>query len=92
MYDERVNRGPERKFFALATEPFTEEGRMAIRGRIKPLFEAVKRQYSNSGLFKGSDEITLSGPRARLYGNGAWRATISAVPMWTRRGRHIRRS
>ena len=66
MYDERVNRGPERKFFALATEPFTEEGRMAIRGRIKPLFEAVKRQYSNSGLFKGSDEITLS-DRALAY-------------------------
>jgi type I restriction enzyme M protein len=66
MYDERVNRGSERKFFALATEPFTEEGRMAIRGRIKPLFEAVKRQYSASGLFRASDEITLS-DRALAY-------------------------
>jgi type I restriction enzyme M protein len=66
MYDERVNRGSDRRFFATATEPFTEEGRMAIRGRIKPLFEAVKRQYGDSGLFRPSDEITLS-DRALAY-------------------------
>jgi len=64
MYDERVNRGAARKFFALATEPFSEEGRMAIRGRIKPLFEAVKKQYHT--LFRASDEITLS-DRALAY-------------------------
>ncbi len=66
MYDERVNRGADAKFFVAATEPFTEEGRMAIRGRIRPLFEAVKRQYGGSGLFRASDEITLSN-RALAY-------------------------
>jgi type I restriction enzyme M protein len=66
MYDERNNRGPNRKFFALATEPFTDEGRMAIRNRIKPLFEAVKRQYRSTGLFRDTDDITLS-DRALSY-------------------------
>lgn len=66
MYDERANRGKDRKFFAYATEPFSEEGRMAIRNRIKPLFEAVKKQYSGSGLFRPNDEITLS-DRALAY-------------------------
>lgn len=66
MYDERANRGKDRKFFAFATEPFSEEGRMAIRNRIKPLFEAVKKQYGSSGLFRPSDEITLS-DRALAY-------------------------
>jgi type I restriction enzyme M protein len=64
MWDERHNRGEKRQFFALATEPFTEEGRMAIRSRIKPLFEAVKKQYPN--LFRPSEEITLS-DRALAY-------------------------
>lgn len=66
MYDERSNRGKGRKFFAFATEPFSEEGRMAIRNRIQPLFEAVKKQYSGSGLFRPNDEITLS-DRALAY-------------------------
>ena len=66
MYDERANRGKDRKFFAFATEPFSEEGRMAIRNRIKPLFESVKKQYGNNGLFRPSDEITLS-DRALAY-------------------------
>ena len=66
MYDERANRGKDRKFFAFATEPFTEEGRMAIRNRIRPLFESVKKQYSASGLFRPNDEITLS-DRALAY-------------------------
>ena len=64
MYDERANRGKDRKFFAYADEPFSEEGRMKIRGRIKPLFEAVKKQYGN--IFRQSDEITLS-DRALAY-------------------------
>ncbi len=64
MYDERVNRGKDRKFFAFADEPFTEEGRMKISGRIKPLFEAVKKQYGS--IFRPSDEITLS-DRALAY-------------------------
>ncbi len=66
MYDERSNKGKDRKFFAHATEPFNEEGRMAIRNRIQPLFEAVKKQYSSSGLFRANDEITLS-DRALAY-------------------------
>jgi type I restriction enzyme M protein len=39
---------------------------MAIRNRIRPLFEAVKKQYSGSGLFRPGDEITLS-DRALAY-------------------------
>jgi type I restriction enzyme M protein len=57
MYDERVNRGKDRQFFAFADEPFNDEGRMKIRSRIRPLFEAVKKQYS--GIFRQLDEITL---------------------------------
>jgi hypothetical protein len=64
MWDEKNNRGAKRQFFALATEPFEDDGRMAIRARIKPLFEAVKRQYPT--LFRPSDEITLS-DRALSY-------------------------
>ncbi len=64
MWDERHNSGEKRKFFALATEPFTDEGRMAIRQRITPLFESVKKQYT--GLFRPGDEITLS-DRALAY-------------------------
>ena len=63
MYDERANRGKDRKFFAYATEPFTEEGRMKIRGRITDLFKATKKHYS---VFRDSDEITLS-DRALAY-------------------------
>ncbi len=64
MWDEKHNRNEKRQFFAEATEPFDEEGRMKIRARIKPLFEAVKRQYPT--LFRPSDEITLS-DRALAY-------------------------
>jgi type I restriction enzyme M protein len=63
MYDEKTNRGAECKFFALATEPFTEEGRMKIRARITELFKATKRHY---GVFRDTDEITLS-DRALAY-------------------------
>jgi type I restriction enzyme M protein len=63
MYDEKVNRGAECKFFALATEPFTEEGRMKIRARITDLFKATKRHYN---VFRDTDEITLS-DRALAY-------------------------
>lgn len=63
MYDERTNRGKERKFFAAADEPFSDEGRMNIRGRIQDLFKATKKQYS---FFKDNDEITLS-DRALSY-------------------------
>jgi type I restriction enzyme M protein len=63
MYDERANRGKDRKFFAYATEPFSEEGRMKIRARIGDLFNAMKKHYS---VFRDTDEITLS-DRALAY-------------------------
>ena len=66
MHDERVNRGKDRKFFAYANEPFSEEGRMKIRARIEELFKAVKKQYEPTGLFRPGDEITLS-DRALAY-------------------------
>jgi type I restriction enzyme M protein len=66
MYDERANRGADRKFFAYADEPFSEEGRMKICDRIKTLFAAVKKQYASSELFRPGDEITLS-DRALAY-------------------------
>ena len=64
MWDEKNNRNEKRQFYAEATEPFDDEGRMKIKARIKPLFEAVKRQYPT--LFRASDEITLS-DRALAY-------------------------
>jgi len=63
MFDERANRGKERKFFAAADEPFTDEGRMKVRGRILDLFKSMKKQYA---FFRDSDEITLS-DRALAY-------------------------
>ena len=63
MHDERANRGKERKFFAAADEPFSDEGRMKIRARINDLFKATKKRYS---FFRDSDEITLS-DRALSY-------------------------
>jgi type I restriction enzyme M protein len=63
MYDERRN-GGHRQFWADATEPFTEEGRMKVKQRILPLFEAVKKEYRT--LFRPTDAITLS-DRALSY-------------------------
>jgi type I restriction enzyme M protein len=63
MYDERRNTG-HRQFWADATEPFTEEGRMKVKQRIMPLFEAVKKEYRT--LFRPTDAITLS-DRALSY-------------------------
>jgi type I restriction enzyme M protein len=63
MYDERRNAG-HRKFWVDAKEPFDEEGRMRVKQRIVPLFEAVKKEYRN--LFRDTDAITLS-DRALAY-------------------------
>ncbi|GAA0978163.1 putative type I restriction enzymeP M protein [Nocardioides aquaticus] len=61
MYDERAARqGRQRRFYVSMTEPYDDEGRAAIRERITDLFEDVKRQYADSGLFKANDEISLS--------------------------------
>ncbi|MEV7646879.1 N-6 DNA methylase [Arthrobacter sp. NPDC089319] len=61
MYDERaVRKGNPRRFYASMTEPYDDKGRAAIRERITDLFEDVKKQYVNSGLFKANDEIALT--------------------------------
>jgi type I restriction enzyme M protein len=59
MYDERVSRRNRRppEFYALPSEPFSEEGRKAIRKRIQNLFAEVKKEYP---LFTARDELTLS--------------------------------
>lgn len=66
MHDERASRRLHRtpKFYTYAHEPFTAEGREAIRERILSLFDEVKEEYSD--LFNGRDEITLS-PRALAF-------------------------
>lgn len=57
MYDERVG-NKHREFWASPTEQFDVEGRKAIRARIEPLFEKVKKVYPS--IFDGNEEITLS--------------------------------
>lgn len=57
MHDEKVSR-EKRAFWAGPKEQFDVTGRQQIRQRISPLFEEVKRQYSN--IFRGNEEITLS--------------------------------
>ncbi|MGW6403387.1 methylation-associated defense system DNA methyltransferase MAD2 [Streptomyces sp. NPDC055134] len=61
MYDERKSRGTGRaQFRAGLDEPFTDEGRSAIRKRIQVLFEEVKSEYAAINVFEPSDRITLS--------------------------------
>lgn len=57
MYDERQP-SDARRFWAGATDQFEESGRKAIRKRIIPLFEEVKKKHSS--IFRGTEEITLS--------------------------------
>jgi type I restriction enzyme M protein len=57
MYDERQP-SDARRFWAGATEQFEEGGRKAIRKRVLPLFEDVKRKYAT--IFRGNEEISLS--------------------------------
>ena len=62
MHDER-GEGVTRRFYAQPTEPFTAEGRKAIRARVEPLFAEVKQKYgpiSDNPIFRGNEEITLS--------------------------------
>lgn len=57
MHDER--QPPDRRrFWAGATEQFDETGRKAIRKRILPLFDEVKKKYSS--IFRGNEEVSLS--------------------------------
>lgn len=65
MHDERQP-NEARRFWAgrfeksgqLIDEQFDPEGQKAIRKRIRPLFEEVKKKYST--VFRGNEEITLS--------------------------------
>jgi len=57
MFDERQP-ADARRFWAGATEQFEETGRKAIRKRVLPLFEEVKKRHSS--IFRGNEEITLS--------------------------------
>ena len=57
MYDERTRRD-SRRFWAGPQEQFTDEGRIAIRKRIEPLFREVKQEYKT--IFSGGEEISLS--------------------------------
>jgi type I restriction enzyme M protein len=66
MHDERVSRrsGRAPQFFALPSEPFTDDGRRAISERIYQLFNEVKQHYHR--FFTQRDELTLS-PRALAF-------------------------
>jgi len=57
MFDEQQP-NEARVFYVGPFEPFEPYGQKAIRARIRPLFERVKKKYD--GLFKGNEEITLS--------------------------------
>jgi len=57
MYDERASRS-RRRFWAGPQEQFSESGRRAIRNRIEPLFDEVKKEYKS--IFRGNEEVTLS--------------------------------
>ncbi len=58
MHDEKRARDEQPRFWAGPTEQFDEAGRKAIRERVIPLFDEVKREYST--IFRGNEEITLS--------------------------------
>jgi type I restriction enzyme M protein len=59
MHDEResLRAGRPAQFYVLPAEPFSEEGRRAIRRRIIALFAEVKKEYK---LFGPRDELALS--------------------------------
>ncbi|MEU1683946.1 N-6 DNA methylase [Micromonospora sp. NPDC005707] len=65
VHDERISRRQHRapRFYALPAEPFTNEGRADIAGRIHELFDEVKKNYP---LFTDRDQISLS-PRALAF-------------------------
>lgn len=57
MYDERQPTDA-RRFWAGPTEQFEEAGRKAIRKRVLPLFEEVKKKHAS--IFRGNEEISLT--------------------------------
>ena len=58
MHDEKRERDEVPRFWAGPTEQFDAKGRKAIRARIEPLFNEVKRNHAS--IFRGNEEITLS--------------------------------
>lgn len=59
MFDEkRASKGMPRFFWAGPSEPFDPQGQKAIRTRITPLFNEVKKEYKT--IFRGNEEISLS--------------------------------
>lgn len=59
MHDERNGKGA-RRFWAGPSEQFEPKGQKAIKDRVLPLFDEVKKQYAPQGVFRQSDEITLN--------------------------------
>lgn len=59
MHDER-NGSSSRRFWAGPSEQFDPKGQQAIRERVLPLFDEVKKQYAPLGVFRQNDEITLN--------------------------------
>jgi len=57
MYDERQPTDA-RRFWAGPTEQFEDTGRKAIRKRVIPLFEEVKKKHAS--IFRGNEEISLT--------------------------------
>jgi len=68
MHDERNRNGHEPRFWAGATEQFEAEGRKAIRARIEPLFEEVKKQYGPKPLDKDSSGKTSDDDKQQQAG------------------------
>jgi type I restriction enzyme M protein len=84
MHDERQP-NDKRRFWAgrfekkrpAHDEQFDTAGQKAIRERIKPLFDEVKKKYST--VFRGNEEITLS-DRAHPSWSRSSRSTTSGAP------------
>jgi type I restriction enzyme M protein len=83
MYDEQQPQRSSGSSGLGHSSRSTQKGAKAIRLRIKPLFEAVKKKYD--GLFKGNEEITLS-DRAWPSSSRSWLATTLAAPTSTPKG------
>ena len=82
MHDER-GEGVTRRFYAQPTEPFTTEGRKAIRARIEPLFEEVKQKYGPAPTIQFS--VATKRSRSQTVPSGSsspsWHATTLRAPI-----------
>ncbi len=57
IHDERRD-SEDRRFLAGPDEQYSDEGRKAIRARVEPIFEAVKKAYPS--VFAGNEQISIS--------------------------------